>query len=254
MNVCLLSSSCWRNPTKSLCNAEYMSIYWKVVLLKIEHQDTCHSLGPNPFELRELPLHLIDGQIPQVLKANRAPLLPHAPQHRPDPRRLRRRQAPTPDGVLQPHPLLVHHLVPGGEGGLEGGECAAGDGVRGVLREEGGDEPVEDGRTRGRLVALVLRREAEAEEAEGRELVREAVEGEEGVADGQALRGGGGGVAMVGLQRRVAPRRRGRQLPPGLPGHLVGCVLEAAVAGDAGGGEGQVGRAWAGFGLELMWT
>ena len=37
------------------------------------------------------------------------------------------------------------HLVPGGECGLEGGEGAAGDGLGGVLGEEGGDEPVEDG-------------------------------------------------------------------------------------------------------------
>jgi hypothetical protein len=76
------------------------------------------------------------------------------------------------------------YLVPGGEGGLEGGECAAGDGVSGVLGEEGGDEPVEDGRRRSRQFTLVLRRMSEAEEAEGRELVGEAVEGEEGVADG----------------------------------------------------------------------
>ena len=147
-------------------------------------------------------------------------------------------------------PELQTYLVPGGEGGLEGGESAAGDGVGGVLGEEGGDEPVEDGRTR---VTVFLRREAEAEEAEGRELLGEAVEGEEGVADGKALRGGGRGVAMVGLQRRVAPRRRGQELPFGLPGHLAGCVVEATVAGDVGV-EGEVGVGRLGFGFSNLVT
>jgi hypothetical protein len=46
---------------------------------------------------------------------------------------------------------------------------------------------------------------------------------------------------MVGLQRRFAPRRRVPELPLGLPGHLAGCIVEAAaVAGDVGG-EGEVG-------------
>lgn len=130
------------------------------------------------------------------------------------------------------------NLVPGGERGLEGGEGAARDGVGGVLREEGRDEAVEDGGRRKRIAIRVLLRvrgcveaEAAAAAAEGRELVGEAVEGEEGVADSEALGGGRGGVVVVRL-------RRGRRLPLGLPGHLaglrglVGGAVEVAVAGD----------------------
>ena len=127
------------------------------------------------------------------------------------------------------------HLVPGGECGLEGGEGAAGDGLGGVLGEEGGDEPVEDGggRRRRRVTAAT-----EAEAAEGRELLGEAVEPEQRVADGQALRRGRGGVGGAGFRRDVARRRRGRSLPLGLPGHRgkTKRAVAAAVAGAAESG------------------
>jgi hypothetical protein len=117
---------------------------------------------------------------------------------------------------------LVTNLVPGGECGLEGGEGAAGDGVGGVLREERDDETVEDG-GRERLNRGVFFRLAasEAEDAEGRELLGEAMEGEEGVADDEALLRGGGGMGGIGFRRTVAPRRRGRGLPLELAGHRV---------------------------------
>uniref|UniRef100_J3MCT3 Uncharacterized protein n=1 Tax=Oryza brachyantha TaxID=4533 RepID=J3MCT3_ORYBR len=109
------------------------------------------------------------------------------------------------------------NLVPGGERGLEGREGATRDGVGGVLREEGRDEPVEDGGRprRRRRIIRVLRGAAEA--AERRELLGEAVEREEDVADGEALRGGRGGVFRVRLRRGGR-----RKLPPGLPGHPAG--------------------------------
>ena len=122
------------------------------------------------------------------------------------------------------------HLVPGGECGLEGGEGAAGDGLGGVLGEEGGDEPVEDGggQRRRRVTAAT-----KAEAAEGRELLGEAVEPEQRVADGEALRRGGGGVGRVGFRRGFARRRRGRSLPLGLPG--AGASWENEKSGCCGG-------------------
>jgi hypothetical protein len=102
--------------------------------------------------------------------------------------------------------MLVAHLVPGGESGLERGEGAAGDGVGSVLGEERGDEAVKH--CGGRRPRVTVRREAtEAEDAEGRELFGEPVEREEGVADYQALCRAGGGMGRVGLRRRVVPRR-----------------------------------------------
>jgi len=104
--------------------------------------------------------------------------------------------------------MLAAHLVPGGESGLEGSEGAARDGIGSVLREEGDDEAVKHcGRQRLRPRVTVRRAATEAEEAEGRELLGEPVEREEGVADCQALCRGGGGVGRVGLRRSVVPRR-----------------------------------------------
>lgn len=158
-----------------------MSVNWKIFLLKLEHQNACYRLRADPFEPGQLRLDLGDGQSTQVLETDLPSLLPHPLQDAPDPRRLRRRQAPAPYRVLQPLRLRVKNLLPGGECGLEVEEGPLGVGIGGVLREEGADEAVEDG-----LGREFVGGGAGASAVAG-EVLGEAVESEEAVADGEAL-------------------------------------------------------------------
>jgi hypothetical protein len=96
-----------------------------------------------------------------------------------------------------------------------------------------------------RVVTIVfLPREAtEAEDAEGSELLGEAVESEEGVADGEALLRGRGGMRRVGF-------RRDQGLPLGLARHRVRGV--AAAAARRRRGRCGCGVDCAGFGFKPM--